>query len=85
MTITSTELFNELTATELVQLKDALDTELTRLQELVLQHSEDPDQYPQARVFAGFWKQKADLSNKLGAIIEARITEMHDKLESRGN
>ena len=78
MTITSTSLWNELTTTDLVQLKDAVDVQVARLKELVLQHSEDPAQYPQARVFAGWHNNKSDLSNKLVAIIEARLNETLD-------
>lgn len=72
---TSTELFHELSTTELVQLKDAVDAELERLDRKVAEHSTDPDLYPQARVFAGWRKQKQDLGWKLSVIIEARLEE----------
>ena len=72
---TSTELFQELTTTELVQLKDGIDAEVVRLRGLADEHSDEPDRYPQARVFAGWSRQKADLSFKLGVIIEARLEE----------
>ncbi len=71
----SSELLNELTTTELVQLKDGIDVEVERLDGKVKEHSTDPDAYPQARVFAGWRKQKQDLSFKLSVIIEARLEE----------
>lgn len=75
MTITSTSLFAELSTTELVQLKDAIDAQVERLDAKVREHSTDPDLYPQARVFAGWRKSKQDLAWKLSVIIEARLSE----------
>lgn len=72
---TSTDLFNDLSTTELVQLKDALDAEIGRLDNHVREHSRDPETYPQARVFAGWRREKQDLGHKLSDIIEARLEE----------
>ena len=75
MTITSTSLFAELSTTELVQLKDAVDAQVERLDAKVKEHSTDPDLYTQARVFAGWRKSKQDLAWKLSVIIETRLDE----------
>jgi hypothetical protein len=75
MEITSSDLLNELTTTELVQLKDAVDAEIERLDAKVREHSTDPDLYSQARVFAGWRRQKQDLGWKLKVIIETRLEE----------
>jgi hypothetical protein len=75
MNITSSDLLNELTTTELVQLKDAVDAEIERLDAKAKEHSGDPEQYAQARVFAGWRKQKQDLGWKLKIIIETRLEE----------
>jgi hypothetical protein len=75
MEITSSDLLNELTTTELVQLKDAVDAELERLDAKVKEHSTDPSLYAQARVFAGWRRQKQDLGWKLKVIIETRLEE----------
>lgn len=72
---TSAEYFAELSTTELVMLKDAIDVEVERLERLAKEHTDDPDRYPQARVFAGWARTKRDLSFKMGVIIEARLHE----------
>lgn len=72
---TSTELLSDLSTTELVQLKDAVDAEIERLDSKVKEYSDEPDRYPQARVFAGWRAQKQDLGWKLSVIIEARLEE----------
>jgi hypothetical protein len=74
----SSELMSELTVTELVQLKDGVDAEVERLDAKVKEHSTDPDAYPQARVFAGWRKQKQDLSFKLSVIIEKMLEEARE-------
>lgn len=74
----SSELLGELTVTELVQLKDGVDAEVERLDAKVKEHSTDPDAYPQARVFAGWRKQKQDLSFKLSVIIEKMLEEARE-------
>lgn len=72
---TSTELFQELTTTELVQLKDGMDAEVVRLRGLADDHFGDPQRQRQAQAFAGWSRQKADLAWKLSVIIEARLEE----------
>ena len=74
----SSELMSELTVTELVQLKDGVDAEVERLDAKVKEHSTDPDAYPQAIVFAGWRKQKQDLSFKLSVIIEKMLEEARE-------
>jgi hypothetical protein len=71
----SAELLSDLSTTELVQLKDGVDAEIGRLDNLVREASNDPDTYPQAREFAGWRKQKVELGWKLSVIIEARLEE----------
>jgi hypothetical protein len=55
-----------------------VDAEVERLDAKVKEHSTDPDAYPQAIVFAGWRKQKQDLSFKLSVIIEKMLEEARE-------
>jgi hypothetical protein len=72
---TSTELMSELTATELVMLKDGIDLEVERLDRLARQHIITPEGYPQASAIIGMRNAKFELAWKLSAVIESKIEE----------
>lgn len=67
----SSELFAELTSTELVQLKDSLDVQVERLRKKI----GEAGTREKATTIAGWHKDRSDLSFKLSAIIEARLAE----------
>ena len=72
---TSTELLAELSTTELVALKDGIDLEVERLDKLARANTDDPENYPQAKVFIGWRNAKFELAWKLSAIIEKKMDE----------
>ena len=69
--ITSTSLFQEVTTTELVQMKDAVDVQVERL----LMKYQETNNAEERHLIGGWHRNKSDLSFKLSAIIEARLEE----------
>ena len=71
----STELMSDLTATELVMLKDGIDLEVERLDKLARQYVGEQYNYPKASAIIGMRNAKFELAWKLSAVIEKKMEE----------
>jgi hypothetical protein len=74
MEITSQQLISELTTTQWVVLKDSLDAECQRLRNQVADCL-GRNEWEQGKILNQVERQKQDLSNCVGYIIEAKLEE----------